>query len=343
MRLSIIVNNYNYERFLKESIDSALAVRWPDKEVIVVDDGSTDNSRETIASYGDRIIPIFKPNGGQNDAVNVGFARSTGDAILILDADDMLLPSVAEAALGAWRPSVSIVQYGMRYTDADGKPSEVVWPVFTEADTPERIRRSLLTTGYYDAPASSANVWSRRFLEEIGPIPTRDAHGLWWFDDYLHLLAPFYGEVVCLPSAQTLYRVHGKNESYVPGFSPDATARVCAQELLRLRLVDETLRRTKETSLAELGVTWDNSIDHMSNRLVHKRFRPATYPLDESIGTVFRKYLGAARRSGKSPKQKALCAAWGLVVTASPLGIARRAGEMRAGRAKLWGALANSP
>jgi glycosyltransferase involved in cell wall biosynthesis len=347
MRLSIIVNNYNYDAFLKDSIDSALAVRWFDKEVIVVDDGSTDGSRETISAYGDRIISIFKPNGGQNDAVNAAFAQSTGEAILILDADDMLLPTVAEAALTHWSKNAAVVQYGMRYMARDGKPSDIVWPLFTEDDTPERVKETFLSTGYYDAPATSANIWSRKFLTEIGPLPTRDSDGLGYFDDYLHLLAPFFGDVVCLPSAQALYRIHGKNVGYTAGFSPDAAAKTCRLDLLRLRLVDETLTRTRHTSLRRLGVSWDHSIEHMSDRLIHKRFRPDTYPLQEGLGTVLSKYLGAARRSSKTPKQKALCAAWGIVMAVSPRSIAFRAGDFRARRAlndpraQAWSALSD--
>ena len=72
---SIIITSYNYERFLPRAIDSALQQTYPSKEIIVVDDGSTDNSRHIINSYGDRIIPSFKENGGLNSATNAGFLR----------------------------------------------------------------------------------------------------------------------------------------------------------------------------------------------------------------------------------------------------------------------------
>lgn len=60
--VSIIINNYNYGRFLREAIDSALNQTYPHVEVIVVDDGSTDGSQEIITSYGDRVIPVLKEN-----------------------------------------------------------------------------------------------------------------------------------------------------------------------------------------------------------------------------------------------------------------------------------------
>ncbi len=88
-KLSILINNYNYGRFLGEAIDSALAQTYRNIEIIVVDDGSTDNSCEIIAGYGDRIIPILKENGGQASAFNAGFAISTGEWIALLDSDDV--------------------------------------------------------------------------------------------------------------------------------------------------------------------------------------------------------------------------------------------------------------
>src|SRR2546422_9955025 len=98
---TIIVNNYNYGRFLREAVDSALNQTYRNTEVIVVDDGSTDGSPEIIASYGDRIIPVLKQNGGQNSALNAGFSLSRGDVILFLDSDDVLVPTAVEAALEA--------------------------------------------------------------------------------------------------------------------------------------------------------------------------------------------------------------------------------------------------
>lgn len=87
--VSILINNYNYQEFLQESIDSALAQTYPNLEVIVVDDGSTDSSRDIIASYADRIIPIYQTNQGQASTFNQGFAVSKGEIIFLLDADDV--------------------------------------------------------------------------------------------------------------------------------------------------------------------------------------------------------------------------------------------------------------
>ena len=88
--ISIVVINYNYARFLRAAVDSALAQTFPNIEVIAVDDGSTDESRDVIESYGNRISSVFKPNGGQGSAFNAGFAASRGEVVIFLDADDAL-------------------------------------------------------------------------------------------------------------------------------------------------------------------------------------------------------------------------------------------------------------
>jgi glycosyltransferase involved in cell wall biosynthesis len=93
---SIIITSYNYEKFLPRAIDSALQQTYPVKEIIVVDDGSTDNSRHIINSYGDQIIPVFQKNKGRAFATNAGFFASQGEIIFFLDADDIFFPHKVE-------------------------------------------------------------------------------------------------------------------------------------------------------------------------------------------------------------------------------------------------------
>jgi glycosyltransferase involved in cell wall biosynthesis len=90
--VSVLINNYNYGRFLREAIDSGLNQSYSRIEVVVVDDGSTDNSRDIINTYANRIVPVFKQNGGQASAFNAGFANSHGEIVCFLDSDDIFAP-----------------------------------------------------------------------------------------------------------------------------------------------------------------------------------------------------------------------------------------------------------
>ena len=97
--VSIIINNYNYGRYIRQAIESALSQTHKNVELIIVDDGSTDESRCIIEEYKDRAIVIAKQNGGQASAFNVGIMEAKGDFILLLDSDDYLFPEAAQVCI----------------------------------------------------------------------------------------------------------------------------------------------------------------------------------------------------------------------------------------------------
>lgn len=209
-RVSIIIDNYNYGRFVGAAIDSALAQTYPHVEVIVVDDGSTDESRQVIEGYGSRIIPILKANGGQASAFNTGFAASRGEAVIFLDADDVLLPSAAEEAMMRLSDEKVVkVQWPMRLTGPTGREDLGLFPGGTlpDGDQREDVLR-VGPTNHLCAP-TSGNAWSRRFIEQVFPVPEKlyrtDC------DTYLFECAPFFGEIRTIPTPQSLYRRHGMN------------------------------------------------------------------------------------------------------------------------------------
>jgi glycosyltransferase involved in cell wall biosynthesis len=105
MTTTCLINNYNYARFLGEAIDSALAQTVPFDEIIVVDDGSTDESVELLkARYArQRSVQIVaKQNQGQLSCFNEGFARATGELVFFLDADDVYDPEYLAQSLAAY-------------------------------------------------------------------------------------------------------------------------------------------------------------------------------------------------------------------------------------------------
>lgn len=101
--VSILIPSYNAEQWIAESIQSALAQTWPRKEIIVVNDGSTDRTADVIRRFGSKVKLISTDNQGQSAAVNNAYRASEGDYIQELDADDILAPDKIERQLGALR------------------------------------------------------------------------------------------------------------------------------------------------------------------------------------------------------------------------------------------------
>ena len=98
--VSVIVCNYNCAQYLGEAIESVLNQTFQDFELVVVDDGSTDSSKEVIERYQSwhpqKMVTIFKTNGGQASALNIAFERSRGDIVSFLDSDDMWMATKLE-------------------------------------------------------------------------------------------------------------------------------------------------------------------------------------------------------------------------------------------------------
>jgi glycosyltransferase involved in cell wall biosynthesis len=97
--VSIIIPCYNYARFLGAALDSVLAQTYPSMEVIVIDDGSPDNTGEVAACYGDRIRYIHQENQGLSASRNNGIQLASHDFIALLDADDEWEPTFLEALM----------------------------------------------------------------------------------------------------------------------------------------------------------------------------------------------------------------------------------------------------
>jgi hypothetical protein len=210
VKASIIVNNYNYGPFLRDAIDSALRQSYPNVEVIVVDDGSTDDSREIIARYRDRIIPVLKENGGQASAFNAGFAKSHGEVIFFLDSDDMLLGTAVESALPLFRnPRTVKVHWPLWKIDKHGVKTGEIIPkeALAEGDLRELVIRE--GPASHRNPPTSGNAWARLFLESVFPIPELEFRLC--VDTYLLELAPLFGELGRILEPQGFYRIHGEN------------------------------------------------------------------------------------------------------------------------------------
>jgi Glycosyltransferases involved in cell wall biogenesis len=242
VRISVVITNFNYGDRVGAAIDSALAIEWPDMEVIVVDDGSTDQSPMVINEYGDRIKAVLKTNGGQNSAANVGFSKSTGDIVFFLDSDDTLAPDVARRVLPLFSPTTAKVQFPLVTLRPDGSAAGL-YPRFPKAYSPSEVDLSVAATGFYISSPTSGNAWARWALEKAFPLPT-----LWtkavpakFFDGYLSTVASRLGRVVTVVEPLGTYYIN-PNNMWTTRFSPTLIAEACQEDLARSEYVNLKLR-----------------------------------------------------------------------------------------------------
>lgn len=268
--VSIIIDNYNYERFLAEAIDSALNQTYPNIEVIVIDDGSTDNSRNVISAYGTRIVSILKSNGGQISALNAGVEVSQGEIIFFLDADDMFLPHKVEemvelfnrvdrespdAMLSNYLETINEVgqtidigildtlttTFGWNHLpEIRGRRSRLVEERLTRLSTPEQtfqFASKYRFIPFLAMPTSGIGITSC-LAEKVFPLPSDKITLSIGADEFLVKGASLFGNVYLTDSVLTKYRIHGKNSDWHWSSNP---AKPIDFVSARIEVVDEFL------------------------------------------------------------------------------------------------------
>ena len=147
-RVSVIIPAYNAAAFVKDALDCALAQTYPEIEVVVVNDGSTDNTAEILAGYGDRVRVHHQANAGLSAARNIGAAVASGDWLAFLDADDQWMPGKIEAQIAtvgdrAWSYT-NRLNFGAR-GDVPELQSEVSEMVDGDVFVPLLLRGNFIT------------------------------------------------------------------------------------------------------------------------------------------------------------------------------------------------------
>lgn len=312
--VSIVVNNYNYARFLPRSIGSALAQTYPQVEVVVVDDASTDGSQEIIQAYGQRVTPVLRAvNGGQGAALNSSFAASCGEIVIFLDADDYLYPQAVETVIREFAPGVAKVQYRLDIVDAAGRIIDTFPAPEVQFDDGDVVPL-LLSTGRYEGTVTTGNAFSRHALDAILPMPEqRFPRGA---DGYVCTLAPLFGAVRSVEQRLGAYVRHGANHSDFAKQLP---------QQLRWRLEHDAARHEAlRAKAAELGLRAHpepglNDAFHLENRIGSLCLDPANHPTpaDSRLSLALRG-VWAIRRARLPRRRRAVLAAWFLCVGMLP-------------------------
>jgi glycosyltransferase involved in cell wall biosynthesis len=201
--VSIVIPAYNHADFLAQAIDSVLAQDHP-VEVIVLDDGSTDNTREVLACYDARIHWETQPNMGQAATLNKGWAMARGELLGYLSADDFLYPDAIRKSVAALAAAPDAV---VSYCDFD-----LVDPAGRRT---RRVRRKafslerMLTT--LDCPPGPGALFRRSAFEAAGGWNPR-LHQIPDFDYWLRLAR--YGRFIHIPEALAAWRIHPGSQSF---------------------------------------------------------------------------------------------------------------------------------
>lgn len=319
--VSIVIPNYNYEAFVAAAIESALALDWPQVEVIVVDDGSSDGSRHVIARYADRVQLIEQANAGQLAACNAGFERSRGEVVFFLDSDDMLHPGVVRELAPLWHEGVSKVQFQMRSVDAGGHSLGTVFPQFSVVPGPQEVRRWSLATGNYPTPPGSGNAYSRRFLEKI--FPQQDELLGKIADSGPITAAPFFGDVMTVDKPLVAYRVHGRNDGAVSELDGSKFARDVARTLQRFAYGQ---RIAASVGLEMPDGALNRSLHYLPYRLASLRLAPSLHPVagDHVLKVLWDAMRAALTPQGVAPRGRLTLLAWFTLAALSPPALSRR-------------------
>jgi glycosyltransferase involved in cell wall biosynthesis len=253
MRVTCLINHYNYGEFLLEALDSVLAqTRVPD-EVIVVDDGSAPEHLEFVRRVGrssERVRIVEKSNGGQASCFEAGFAEATGDIVFFLDADDRWLPDYVAAVVGvfAMRPDVDFVATGRVLFDREGMRDG------TRKESRYRGHSVVLcleSGGAWMGETTSCLAIRRQVLARIFPLPNPSGWRVCADEALVYGSSMVGARKYFLGEPLVEYRVHGDNAWYGKRDSPE---RAFSRRLEGRRLTEALrLRMSLPASLADMA------------------------------------------------------------------------------------------
>ncbi|MCM3390678.1 glycosyltransferase [Ureibacillus chungkukjangi] len=204
MLVSVIINNYNYSQYIAEAIESVLNQTYKNFELIIVDDGSTDSSRDIIDQFytinPEKIIKIYKKNGGQGSAFNAGLKVASGQVIAFLDSDDYWFHNKLKNIVAA-HAEFDIVEHGMLCSGEHCR-----W-VQTKTNAQNLLKQNGEISRFSETSSLS---FRKELLDKIFPIPEED---LKICTESFVLLGAVYhsNKITTLRECLSYYRIHGEN------------------------------------------------------------------------------------------------------------------------------------
>ena len=211
MLISVIMANYNYAKYIEKAISSVIHQTYQDVELIIIDDGSTDDSWEIISKYkeiySEKITAIKQKNSGQADSFNKGFKHAKGDIICFLDSDDYWEKNKLEVIKDIFckNHNISIIQHNL-YLIKDETPTKHLYAKqLFHGDYFSKTKKSGELPGFMPTSALS---FSRKALKEVFPLPIVFKTCA---DGYLARTSFCFGNVHVLENSLGYYRLHAAN------------------------------------------------------------------------------------------------------------------------------------
>jgi glycosyltransferase involved in cell wall biosynthesis len=206
--VTVLIDTYNYGRYIQEALESVLTQEFPreQREILVVDDGSTDDTWERLKKFSDSITYLRKSNGGQASAFNFGLERARGEIVAFLDADDYWLPGKLRRIVDEFEkhPDAGMVYHKIRQLNSQQGTFED-WGFPPLSGFLPSNPRDLLSYVLYP---TSFLAFRRSALQPLLPIPEKLTIQA---DAYLSGLIIFLAPIVGVPERLAVYRVHGQN------------------------------------------------------------------------------------------------------------------------------------
>ncbi len=221
--VSVLVANYNYARYISETLDSVLSQTYQNFEVIVCDDGSKDNSCEIIETYvqkDSRIKLISKENGGVATALNTTYRESKGEIICLLDADDIWLNTKLEKVVKLFKsdPKNGFVIHNVIQIDGEGNLLKST-SMFKRLASDWMGEFALQNGGFvYNIPPASALSIRREVAEYIYPLNEAFVRNA---DSLIFRFAPFITVIGSSLEALSKFRLHGSNTTSQATLTPE--------------------------------------------------------------------------------------------------------------------------
>jgi glycosyltransferase involved in cell wall biosynthesis len=202
--VSIVVPAYNHAHYLAEAIDSILSQDYPNMELIVLDDGSIDNTREVLESYGNRFYWESHQNMGQSNTLNKGWGMAKGEILAYISADDVLLPQAARMSVECLleNPDAVLCYCDFQLIDPESR-------VIRNVITPEYSYKEMVTK-FICAPGPGAFFRRKAFNAVGGWNPA--LHSVPDYEYWFRL--GLQGDFVRIPKILAAFRIHSGSQSF---------------------------------------------------------------------------------------------------------------------------------